>query len=127
MVVLKSVIAVTGDTIVNKKLSLVLEHLESGTDVDVALADIGSQGYVPETVGAAFYCLLVNDNFRDTVVMAVKAGGDTDTTAAIAGGMAGTLYGLDEIPEEYKEQVENFEMLHSLDLELASLFDIKES
>jgi ADP-ribosylglycohydrolase len=127
LVVLKSVIAVTGDTIVNKKLSLVLEHLESGTDVDVALADIGSQGYVPETVGAAFYCLLVNDNFRDTVVMAVKAGGDTDTTAAIAGGMAGTLYGLDEIPEEYKEQVENFEMLHSLDLELASLFDIKES
>lgn len=53
--------------------------------------------------------------------MAVKAGGDTDTTAAIAGALADTLYGLDEIPDEYKDRVENFEMLSSLDKELTNI------
>jgi ADP-ribosylglycohydrolase len=53
-------------------------------------------------------------------VLAVQAGGDTDTTAAIAGAMAGTLYGLDGIPAEYKDKVENFELLQSLTDELVN-------
>lgn len=121
LTVLKDMAERAGETVVGFKLNEVLKHLEAGTDVSIALKDIGSKGYVPETVAAAYYCLLVNDNFRDTVVMAVKAGGDTDTTAAIAGGMAGTLYGLDAIPDEYKDGVENFEMLASLDEELTNL------
>jgi len=53
-------------------------------------------------------------------VLAVKAGGDTDTTAAIAGAMAGTLYGLEGIPSEYKENVENFDLLQALTEELTN-------
>lgn len=41
-------------------------------------------------------------NFKDCVVMAIKAGGDTDTTAAIAGALAATYYGIDGIPDEYR-------------------------
>jgi len=52
--------------------------------------------------------------------MAVRGGGDTDTTAAIAGAMAGTYYGLDAIPSEYKDQVENFDLLQSLTDELVN-------
>lgn len=85
-----------------------------------ALAQIGTSGYVPETVAAAFYCLAATDNFKDCVVMAVKGGGDTDTTAAVAGALAGTYYGLDGIPEEYKG-VENFELLQSLTDELINI------
>ncbi len=50
--------------------------------------------------------------------MAIKAGGDTDTTAAVTGALAGTYYGLNAIPEEYKNQVENFDLLNALDKEL---------
>ena len=57
---------------------------------------------------------------KDAVVMAVKAGGDTDTTAAIVGALAGTYYGLDSIPSEYKDEVENFELLQALTEELTN-------
>ena len=106
------------DSIVKEKLLLAQKWLEQGTPLDTiveeALAEIGVSGYVPETVGAAFFCLGATDNFKDAVVMAVKAGGDTDTTAAIVGALAGTYYGLENIPSEYTETVENFELLQGL-------------
>lgn len=117
---LEAVADIVSDSIVKEKLLLALKHIEMGTEHFEALAEIGVNGYVPETVGAAFYCLGATDNYKDAVVLAVKAGGDTDTTAAIAGAMAGTLYGLDGIPSEYKEKVENFELLQSLTDELAN-------
>ena len=111
--VLEEVRGILANSEVLTKLEIALAHLKDGTPADRALADIGTSGYVPETVGAAFYCLGATDNFRDAVVMAVKGGGDTDTTAAIVGAMAGTFYGIDGIPEEYKS-VENFELLQGL-------------
>ena len=35
--------------------------------------------------------------YRDAVIAAVKYGNDTDTTAAIVGGLAGIYWGLDEL------------------------------
>jgi len=109
---------VISDSIVRSKLERVQWWLSQGTDpmsiAAEALENIGSAGYVPETVGAAFFCLGATDNFRDAVVMAVKAGGDTDTTAAIVGAMAGTYYGLEGIPQEYKDEVEHGDILQEL-------------
>lgn len=62
---------------------------------------IGSGGYVVETLEAAIWCLLTRESYRDTVLAAVSLGGDTDTTAAVAGGLAGIWYGLDGIPGEW--------------------------
>lgn len=101
------------DCAVQGKLLQAQEYLVNATDPEEALARIGVSGYVPETVGAAFYCFAKNDNFKDTVVMAIKCGGDTDTTAAIAGALAGTYYGLEGIPDEYKT-VEDFSLLQDL-------------
>lgn len=117
---LETTLDIVSDSVVKAKLSLALKHIEMGTEHFEALAEIGVNGYVPETVGAAFYCLGATDNYKDAVVLAVKAGGDTDTTAAICGAMAGTLYGLDGIPSEYKDKVENFELLQSLTDELVN-------
>jgi ADP-ribosyl-[dinitrogen reductase] hydrolase len=116
--ILDEVRDILGVSVVKDKLDLVDSLLKSKAPLDRALAEIGVSGYVPETVGAAFYCLGTTDNFKDAVVMAVKAGGDTDTTAAIVGALAGTYYGLDAIPSEYKDQVENFELLQILTEEL---------
>ena len=38
-----------------------------------------------------------NDNYKDTVLQAVNLGSDTDTTAAVVGGLAGIYYGLNDI------------------------------
>lgn len=101
------------------------KHLEVGTDYLEATRDIGTKaklkGWVPETVAAAFYCLAKTDNFKDAVVMAVRIGGDGDTTGAITGALAGTYYGLDGIPQEYKDGVEDFELLNSLTEQLLAI------
>lgn len=41
--------------------------------------------------------------YRDCVLKAVNLGGDTDTVAAVAGGLAGALYGYEGIPQEWRE------------------------
>ena len=118
---LDQVIYVLSDCDVKSKLELAKHHLDNNTDIKTALAEIGTSGYVADSVGAAFYCLNKAENFKDCVVMAVKGGGDTDTIAAIAGALAGTCYGLDNIPSEYKDNVENFELLDSLTEELINI------
>jgi ADP-ribosyl-[dinitrogen reductase] hydrolase len=105
---------------IHTKLRLAQQFVEDGWSAEQALAQIGVSGYVPETVGAAFYCLVATDNFKDAVVMAVRAGGDTDTTAAVVGALAGTYYGLEGIPPEYKDNVENKELLQFLTDELVN-------
>lgn len=119
--VLADVSAVLTDSLVKDKIVQAILFIEDGRDPVEALAQIGTSGYVPETVGAAFYCLGATESFQDAVIMAVKAGGDTDTTAAVVGAMAGTWYGLEGIPEEYKDKVENFQLLQDLTDELINI------
>lgn len=63
--------------------------------------DIISKSYVVDSFKAALWCLLNTDNYKDCVLKAVNLGYDTDTTAAIAGGLAGILYGYNSIPQEW--------------------------
>lgn len=71
----------------------------------VAPEDIRSSGYVVDTIEAAIWCLLTTDTYKSCVLKAVNLGGDTDTIAAIAGGLAGALYGYDDIPEEWRDAI----------------------
>ena len=63
--------------------------------------NIKSSGYVVDTLEAATWCFLNTDNYKDCVLKAVNLGDDTDTVAAVAGGLAGVYYGIEEIPEEW--------------------------
>ena len=64
---------------------------------------IESSGYVVDSLEAAIWCLLTTESYEDCVLKAVNLGGDTDTIAAIAGGLAGALYGLHSIPKKWLE------------------------
>lgn len=66
---------------------------------------IKSSGYIVETLEAALWCLLNSYNYRECVLMAVNLGDDTDTVAAVAGGLAGALYGYDSIPAEWLDSI----------------------
>ena len=65
--------------------------------------ELKSYGYVVNTLEAAVWCLLNTKSYRDCVLAAVNLGNDTDTVAAVAGGLAGALYGLDGIPAPWLE------------------------
>jgi len=64
---------------------------------------IRSSGYVVDTLEAALWCLLNTADYRECVLKAVNLGEDTDTVAAIAGGLAGIAYGWEGIPQEWKD------------------------
>ena len=72
---------------------------------DIKEQDIHSGGYVLHTLEAAVWCLLNTDNYTDAVLKAVNLGGDTDTTACVTGGLAGLLYGYDEILNVWKDVI----------------------
>jgi len=65
--------------------------------------DIKSSGFVVDTLMASIWCFLTTENYRDAVLEAVNLGDDTDTTAAVTGGLAGAYYGFgnDGIPPEW--------------------------
>ncbi|MEL1255771.1 ADP-ribosylglycohydrolase family protein [Flavobacterium sp. DGU38] len=63
--------------------------------------EIHSSGYVLHSLEASFWCFLNSDSFEETVLKAVNLGEDTDTTGAIAGGLAGIYFGLENIPQKW--------------------------
>ncbi len=63
--------------------------------------NIFSDGYVVHTLEASIWCLLTTDNYKDAVLKAVNLGEDSDTTGAVAGGLAGVLYGYASIPPDW--------------------------
>lgn len=78
---------------------------------------IKSSGYVVDTLEAAVWCLLNTDNYRDCVLKAVNLGSDTDTVAAVAGGLAGCMYcdtGESGIPLEWMENLLNSKQIDEL-------------
>jgi ADP-ribosylglycohydrolase len=78
------------------------------------LLEKGTKATTEQTVPAAFLCFMVTDSFKDAVEMAVRAGGDTDTVAAITGAFAGTYYDREQL-EPYLDQLEESELLLHLD------------
>ncbi len=62
----------------------------------------GASGYCYESVPIALHAWLAHQgNYRMTVLSAIGCGGDTDTTGAIAGAIAGAQFGVAEIPEQW--------------------------
>lgn len=79
--------------------------------------EIRSSGYVVDTLEAALWCLLKTDNYTDAILTAVNLGDDTDTVAAVAGGLAGMMYGVGGekgIPEEWIKRIAKLEYIEKL-------------
>ena len=64
-------------------------------------AEIKSSGYVLHSLEASLWCFMNSESYSEAVLKAVNLGEDTDTTAAITGGIAGIFYGFENIPEEW--------------------------
>jgi len=79
-----------------------------------ALRVIGTSARVTETVPSAFAALALTKDFVEAIQVAIRAGGDTDTTAAITGALAGTYYGFDAIPKKWLG-IESFNHLRRLE------------
>lgn len=64
---------------------------------------IGS--YAMDALAMALHCVWSTSSFADAVLKCANLGGDSDTTAAIAGQIAGAIYGASAIPMDWIEAV----------------------
>ena len=76
----------------------------SGRIHEVERSEIRGSGYVIHTLEAGPF--LRNKCFADAIREVVSLGEDADTTGAVAGGLAGTYYGIEGIPKEWLEKIE---------------------
>lgn len=79
--------------------------------------DSSCQGSVPQAIKA----FLESTDFEDAIRLAVSLGGDSDTIAAITGGIAEAYYGvpdhlreqaLNYLPEDLRDILEEFEAIY---------------
>ena len=61
----------------------------------------------------ALWAFNSTNNFRDAVIASGNVGGDTDSVAAVAGGIAGSYYGYKAIPRDWLGDVHDFAKLNS--------------
>ncbi len=76
--------------------------------------EIQSNGYVIHTLEAVYWSLLNSTSYFETIYNAVHLGNDTDTIAAIAGGLAGLYYEELDIPEDWMELIPKREEIDTL-------------
>lgn len=67
--------------------------------------EVRGSGYVVESLEAALWCFHRAGDFREAVLLAANLGDDADTTAAIAGQLAGARWGADGIPHHWRRQL----------------------
>ena len=76
--------------------------------------EVGSSGFVKDTYEAALWCLANTDDYASCVLAAVNLGDDTDTTAAVAGYLAGIKYGFDAIPAQWLAVLRGRELIEDV-------------
>jgi ADP-ribosyl-[dinitrogen reductase] hydrolase len=64
-------------------------------------------GYIVDTVQTVFDAFFNTGSFEDCLVNVVNRGGDADTTGALAGQLAGALYGLQAIPARWLRRLDS--------------------
>ena len=75
---------------------------------------IRGSGYVVETLEAVVWALITTGSFEEALLKVVNLGEDTDTTGAIAGGLAALFYGFDAIPSAWIDEIQRKEWIGEL-------------
>ena len=82
-------------------MSGALESIARGDYQAKAEDQIKGSGYVVQSLEAALWCFWQTDSFEACVLRAANLGDDADTTAAVAGQVAGAFYGESGIPAHW--------------------------
>lgn len=77
-------------------------------------SEISAKGFAYNTLEAALYAFNRFDSFKDGLVFVVNLGDDTDTVGAVYGQIAGAYYGINEIPESYRNNIYDKELINNM-------------
>jgi ADP-ribosylglycohydrolase len=80
---------------------------DSDTPVDgAAVESLGAGWVATEALAIAMYSVLAAPSLEEAVILAVNHSGDSDSTGALAGSLAGTLCGAQRLPARWTEDLE---------------------
>jgi ADP-ribosylglycohydrolase len=91
-----------------------ITEFETGIFPANAEYEIRGSGYVVDSLRAAVFLNDKYDDYEKIVKAAIALGEDTDTTACIAGGIAGLRFGIENIPERWRENLRGKEIYEPL-------------
>lgn len=97
------------------------KHFEKVIQNDIRetkIEDLKSGGYVIEVLESSIWFFLNKDSYKETILSIINLGHDTDTSAAIAGGLAGIYYGQKGIPKSWVASIARVDDIVELGREL---------
>ncbi|KAG6945747.1 hypothetical protein JG687_00017101 [Phytophthora cactorum] len=99
-----------GERFVNNYVNSVVRtcFLEESLDIS-SLVCTRKVGHVRWAFVLATYFLRQNESYKRAIQQTLLKGGDTDTNAAIIGGLIGALHGVESIPSRMREAVLTFD------------------
>ena len=80
----------------------------------VAHEDREGRGFVVDAFWSAWDAFTAGDSYQDVIERAIRYGNDTDTTACIAGGLAGIRWGIEGIPRGWADSMRGHDVVDPL-------------
>lgn len=96
-----------------------MREIAVGTYKSKQEIEIRGTGYVVQSLEAALWCFHTTESFKDCVLLAANLGDDADTTAAIAGQIAGAYYSVNSIPQDWLKRLAWGERISTMAEQLA--------
>lgn len=91
-----------------------IDEIAAGSFKQRRPPQIQGSGHVVKSLEAALWAFYGSDTFREGCLLAVNLGDDADTTGAVYGQIAGTFYGVEEIPALWRAQLAHRELIEAL-------------
>jgi ADP-ribosylglycohydrolase/protein-tyrosine phosphatase len=91
-----------------------VEAIARGSWRDKEPPEIRGTGYCIDALEAAIWAVVGADDYRSAVLRAANLGDDADTTAAIAGQLAGARFGVSNLPREWLAKLSMKSRIQSL-------------
>ncbi len=105
---ISNLLGYTTEDVYRTKIASMESLLACPDDKTRIVEELGHGVEAINSVPAAIFSFLLNQSsFISTVTYAISLGGDTDTIASMAGAISGAYLGIDAIPGDWVEQVEN--------------------
>jgi ADP-ribosyl-[dinitrogen reductase] hydrolase len=83
--------------------------------------ELKGSGYVVDSLWSAIMAVYWSDSYGDAIQRAIAYGNDTDTTACIAGGLAGIIYGFEGIRTDWLNLLRGREIIDPLAQKLVEM------
>jgi ADP-ribosylglycohydrolase len=97
-----------------------IKALAAGSWRSKSRDDIRSSGYVIDTLEAALWAVAQARDFGEAVLLAVNLGEDADTVGAVAGQIAGALFGASSIPVAWRTRLAHADRIEGIAKRLAA-------